>query len=1024
MHCAHRRVCAVLSFAVIGIVSGYAQTPGTVDLSFNASLGVLPGFPVSGDSLAIQPDGRVLIGGMFQNGTGNNISTSFARLFADGSLDPTFNVGSGTDGDVVSIALQPDGKAVVGGWFSHVNGTARNFVARITPEGTLDTTFNALSGITESGPDFSGNSGTVSAIAEQPDGKLIIGGQFDQINGVAHGNIARLNIDGTVDDAFGASVTGGTYTVNSVAVQSDGKILVGGDFTEVDGVACNYIARLNSDGSLDATFRPTIAGAGAVVLYSIAVEIDGKILLGGNFTVLNGVTRYGFARLNSDGSLDTTFNRNSSATDTVFTILPLPTGEYLIGGNFTVVNGTQRNYVARLNADGSVDPLFDPGTGPDNAVWTVAPSPGGKVLVGGRFSQVDGAARFRVARLNSDGTLDTTFVPPSGDITNPEYNLWSLAVQSDGEVIVGGEFGGSTGPVRCLERLKADGSLDNAFTGDATNDVLALALTPDGKILLGGYFYGVDGIARTAIARINSTGALDISFNVGSGPDSDVESVAIQGDGKILIGGFFNQVNAISRSGIARLNGDGSLDTTFQPGSGAGSLAVGKIIIQPDGKVIAAGHFTHFDGVVEAHLVRLNADGSVDRTFSAAIGALNEIDSIALQPDGGIVLGGCVRADNGAASDFAVLRLKSDGSLDGTFNRAAADGFVFGVAVQSDGKIVIGGYFANVNGAPLSGIARLNADGTIDGSFPGQVGTDQFDGVNCAAVKSDGKLVIGGNFTQVGSLTRNGIAQINGSMGNSGILGNISTRVWAGSGNDVPIAGMVIGGSSTKPVLFRALGPTLTRFGVSGALANPTLELHDSSGAEIAFNDDWANAANASSIPPKYRPPNPLESAIYTSLNPGAYTAIGRGVANSTGVTLMEAYDMAPSAPGSARLINISTRGFVGTGDNVMIAGLVIQSNSESVLLRALGPTLAQFGINNPLPSTTLELHNANGMLLSSNTGWKSTQEVEIAASGKAPANDTESAMIVTLAPGNYTAVVRGVNNATGIALAEVYGLN
>jgi hypothetical protein len=237
----------------------------------------------------------------------------------------------------------------------------------------------------------------------------------------------------------------------------------------------------------------------------------------------------------------------------------------------------------------------------------------------------------------------------------------------------------------------------------------------------------------------------------------------------------------------------------------------------------------------------------------------------------------------------------------------------------------------------------------------------------------------------------------------------------------VLIGGFIVGGTGPKQLVLRALGPTLTQFGVLGALPDPTLELRNSTGGLLAFNDNWGQAANAQSMPVNLRPLNALESAILTSLNPGSYTAIVRGLHNTTGVALVEGYDIASAA--TAHLTNISTRGFVRTGDNVMIAGMIVQSNSQKVIVRALGPTLSGFGITNPLANPTLELRDANANLLSVNDNWKTTQQTEIMASGKAPPNDLESAIVRTLTPGTYTAIVAGANSTTGVALVEVYTL-
>lgn len=255
----------------------------------------------------------------------------------------------------------------------------------------------------------------------------------------------------------------------------------------------------------------------------------------------------------------------------------------------------------------------------------------------------------------------------------------------------------------------------------------------------------------------------------------------------------------------------------------------------------------------------------------------------------------------------------------------------------------------------------------------------------------------------------------------TGALTNLSTRGNVGTGDEVLIGGFVIGGSGAKQMLLRAIGPTLVQFGVIGALLDPTLELRNSSGALLKENDNWSDDATAESIPASLRPPGANESAIVTSLVPGNYTAIVRGVNNTTGVGLIEAYDLDPD--GTASLTNISTRGLVQSGANVMIAGLVVRSGTKAVLIRALGPTLTNFQIVNPLLNPTLDLRNAEGARLAFNDDWRTDQQAEILASGHAPENDAEAAIATTLPPGNYTAIVDGSDNTTGIAIVEIYGL-
>ena len=272
-------------------------------------------------------------------------------------------------------------------------------------------------------------------------------------------------------------------------------------------------------------------------------------------------------------------------------------------------------------------------------------------------------------------------------------------------------------------------------------------------------------------------------------------------------------------------------------------------------------------------------------------------------------------------------------------------------------------------------------------------------------------------------------------------LSNISTRSFVQTGEHVMIGGFIVQGSGPKRVIIRAIGPELTQFGIPDALANPTLELHNGSGALIGSNDDWQTTILGGIITSNqvsdiqnsgHAPTAASESAIVANLPPGNYTAIVRGVSNTNGVGLVEVYDLSPVA--SSNLSNISTRSFVQTGEHVMIGGFIVQgSGPKRVIIRAIGPELTQFGIPDALANPTLELHNGSGALIGSNDDWQTTilggiitsnQVSDIQNSGHAPTAASESAIIANLQPGNYTAIVRGVSNANGVVLVEVYDLN
>ena len=256
----------------------------------------------------------------------------------------------------------------------------------------------------------------------------------------------------------------------------------------------------------------------------------------------------------------------------------------------------------------------------------------------------------------------------------------------------------------------------------------------------------------------------------------------------------------------------------------------------------------------------------------------------------------------------------------------------------------------------------------------------------------------------------------------SGIT-NISARGLVQTGNNVMIGGFIVSGAQSKNVLVRALGPTLAQFGLRNTLANPTLDLYTSNGALITSNDNWVSAVNKQAIIDSgYAPPNNSESAILTSLAPGGYTAIVRGFNATSGVALVEGYDL-DNGVGS-KFINLSTRGYVETGANVMIAGVVVRAENQNVLIRALGPTLTRAGVPNVLADPWLELRDSNGNLLQANDNWKDTQQGAIQASGYAPPKDLEPAILSTLSPASYTVILRGNNNGIGNALLEIYAVN
>jgi len=260
----------------------------------------------------------------------------------------------------------------------------------------------------------------------------------------------------------------------------------------------------------------------------------------------------------------------------------------------------------------------------------------------------------------------------------------------------------------------------------------------------------------------------------------------------------------------------------------------------------------------------------------------------------------------------------------------------------------------------------------------------------------------------------------------SGLI-NISTRMLVGTDDNVMIGGFIVTGNAPKVVIVRAIGPSLAAAGISGALQDPTLELHDGAHPNIVIlNDNWKDSQEQIIRDTGIPPSDDRESAIVAGLDPGNYTAIVRGKANTTGVAVVEGYDLGTAsldASSTARLAQISTRGTVLTGNNVMIGGFIINGSATRVIVRAIGPSLSAFGVPNALQDTVLELRDGSGSLIATNDDWRSTQEQEIIATGVPPTDNRESAIVATLNPGAYTGIVRGKNDTTGVALVEAYGL-
>ena len=647
-------------------------------------------------AVAVQPDGKILVGGDFDRVGFTTARRGIVRLNANGSLDTGFNVPSfGNVGfKVYDIKIQSDNRIILGGDFIlRQAGTADQInVARINTDGSLDSSFQTAA-LTP-----------VRTLVIQPDGKIIY-----PVSATVQQQIKRINTDGSTDNTFSPAIVGG---VNKIVIQPDGKIIFGGNFTTVNSFSQNNISRLNADGTLDATFNSNGQSASQTVR-AIAVLPDGKIAIGGDFTNFNGITRLKNARLNNDGTLDMSFAYQPPAgatTSIINVVASLANGQILLGGSDS--SGLW-DKLTRLNTDGTNDIVFQGKISQSGVVQRAAAQPDGKILLAGAFNQILGVPRQGIVRLNADGSFDSGFNSAIVFVSGVTF-----ALQPDGKILVGGFVLNNVGQaLPRLARLNSDGSLDGSFSFNNTggnigwiDEIVPLA---NGEILVGGNL--ANGNIAFCVFRLKSNGSVDVTFNAPTGtPYSfflpNVKTLKLQSDGKILIGGQFSSINGVNRGKIARLNADGTLDATFNPPFGANN-DVNDLALQSDGKIVIGGEFTGVNGVNNKfRLARLLSNGTLDTNFNPGFNA--SIYAVETQADDKILVGGGFTPYSGGIERFNFARLNADGTLDSSSNGNGANDVVRDISAPSAGKIVIGGEFTRVNDFSSVGVARLLIDAT------------------------------------------------------------------------------------------------------------------------------------------------------------------------------------------------------------------------------------------------------------------------------------------------------------------------
>ena len=793
---------------------------------------------------------------------------------------------------------------------------------------------------------------------------------------------------------------------------------------------------------VDPSFAPTLIMTGGA---TAAVEQpDGKVIIGGSqFFVTPGVSPFALARLNVDGSLDPTFNPGVglNAGGTVSQLLLQPDGRVLVAGAFQSINGLARLNLARLNADGSVDTAFTPASGTSETLkGNIALQSDGKILV------LNGEG---LLRLNNDGSIDTGFL---GKDTFFGFNgfftkrMSSFALLTNGKILVAGGVAYDS-----LRRLDSGGAPDRDFQESPSSGLGYLAsLFPilDGEALVS-TGYQSTGISRYEVRNLKSdardytTGSkifLQGSYGI-EAPETSLLAVDRRGD---VLRSVTKIVRGIASGTIRRYKSEGAIDTSFDTRGGANGT-ITTIFPLRDGRVLVAGSFTTFDGVARPNLARLVA-ANAPETQAPVI--------VSVSPEATSVLPGTPVSLSVSAAGAGPLTYKwneviptADSgksvvsvptNIAGTYTATVTVSNRVGSVTSAPVRIVVAPSVPLLTGLPatlttptgrtatLSVTAAGNAPFSYQwfrGSTPVGTGSTLTLKAVTASAAGDYTVVVTNNLGSTRSLP------VQLTVDGGARLTNIATRAGTGPGENTLTAGFVITGAATKTVLVRGIGPGLSAFGLTGLLPNPKLTLFDAAGKTIAANDDFVSSATPNGLVAAvsaFPLSNSRDAALVSPLPSGSYTVQLTDSGAGSGVALVEVYEADDNAN---RIVNLSSRAFVGTGASIAIGGISVQGEKpRQFLIRGIGPALRAFGVNGALGDPVLTLTTALGTIVATNDDWGSaTNAFEIIATSATvgafalPSGSKDAVLLISLAPGNYTALISGGNDTTGIALVEVY---
>ncbi|MBL9135504.1 MAG: hypothetical protein JNK85_06530, partial [Verrucomicrobiales bacterium] len=785
-------------------------------------------------AILVQSDGHLLVAGNFSSYDGQSVS-KLVRLDSSGRLDGEFSaftvVAGGDVPFLTTLAQQSDGRIVGAGKFKVPSAG----MARWLPDGHWDRDFKVGLGF-EGGALYPPQGGfppipildgtIVYALQVQQDDRIVAGGDFARYDGRSRRALVRLMKDGTLDSTFVPDVAG---VVQAVALESDGGVWVASSMSDDN----TRLRRLRADGSADPTF-PLVAVQGWV--YAMAWQADGSMILGGSFTEVAGNPRRGIARLRSSGELDAGFSLPIGGDGhSVMAMLPTREDGVLVGGYFDSIHGVPRSGVARLQ--GGAIPLAPPtifreptnqvGKAGHTAVFEVGAVSGdapryvwllnGKPVIGATnavlqvrnlgeatsrayqvvVSNAYGATTSSVARLvipivtPKPGGVDLAYQP---DRVAPQPLAWigAMALDAQDRLAVIGTFTDSTNFQHGIERWLPDGTVDPTFRQWTSGFGMPASamFQPDGRLLMT-YAGQAPGVPGFTVTRLSASGEHDPTLKVnlvyGAGP-AEVYAAALDSDGRILVGGIFDEIQGVTQAHLARLSLQGVVDPSFAPRLTVGAAPFERVVqclaVQKDGGILVAGNFGSVNGQPVRRLARLKESGELDESFRVAADFDASILCLHEQEDGRILAGCFGRSTILGVARGPLLRLNLDGTIDPTFQPVDLGDppgptiAVRAIAEDWAGGVLVGGDFtAGTTERPYHNLVRLGGDGSMDASWNVSPGTDST--VTTILIGRAGEVYVGGSFTEVQGIPRLGVARL---LGVPRLLRLGITSATAGSG--------------------------------------------------------------------------------------------------------------------------------------------------------------------------------------------------------------------------------------------------